>query len=697
MEPLNRLAGEKAGRDGRVLSCQCVACARHSWLIVTILLVFLLPAGAQEKSADLTDRSLEDLMNMEVTSVSKKEQKLSRTASAIFVITQEDIRRSGATNIPDLLRMVPGMDVGQINGSTWAISSRGFNSQFSNKLLVMIDRRIVYTATFAGVFWDTIDFPLEDIERIEVIRGPGGAIWGANAVNGVISIFTKKASETCGGLVESGGGNIQQGFGLAQYGAALNPDTDYRFYSKYFNQYHMEDPFGQNGADGWHTLRSGFRIDSEVSPNDTLMFEGDLSIGREGEFGFKLPSITSPGFIAVAEEIHNTDGSFVSVWNHTISTRSSTSLQLSYDRHTRDDPLNPEIRDTLDLDFQHQFEWGSRQEMIWGLGYRDTPDQIKGSLTVEMIPVRRTLQVFNAFVQDEFALIPNELYLTLGSKFEHNDYTGFEIMPDARVAWAPAPRHMLWAAVSRDLRAPSRNDTNLVLNLGTGPAGPPTLLRLLGNPSYKDERLMAYEFGYRTTFSDRFSLDLAAYFNDYDGLQTTEPGTPFPEASPPPAHIVQPFMYENLMYGETHGLEIAANWKAANRWTISPGYAFEQLHMHTDPTSQDTQTAIFIEGAAPRQSAQLRSHLALPAGIAWDASAYFVGRLIHQGPLSNVAIPAYTRVDTGLTWKIREGFSFSVFGQNLAKDHHFEFEDINGALQNGQIKRSAYAQFRWQF
>ncbi|MGB7155212.1 MAG: TonB-dependent receptor [Candidatus Acidiferrales bacterium] len=593
--------------------------------------------------------------------------------------------------------MLPGLDVGQIDGSTWAISARGFNSQFSNKLLVMIDRRIVYTAPFAGVFWDTLDLPLEDIDRIEVIRGPGGAVWGANAVNGVISIFTKNASETRGGLIDGGTGNLEQGFGFAQYGGEVGKETDYRTYIKAFDQGHMLDPNGQNGEDGWHAVRGGFRADTTLSPKDSFMFEGDFSAGREGEYGFVLPSITSPGFVPVAEQIPISDGSFVSVWNHSVSPRSDTSLQLSFNRHWRNDPQNPETRDTWDLDFQHHVAWGDREDIVWGLGYRNTADNIGGSLTVAMNPASRDLQVFNAFLQDEFALIPDELYLTLGSKFEHNDYTGFEYMPDVRVAWDASKRNMLWAAVSRDLRAPSRNDTNLVLNIGTGPAGPPNLLRLLGNPNFQDERLIAYEMGYRNTLSDRTSIDFATYYNDYDNLQTTEPETPFPELTPPPAHIVDPFTYENLMYGETHGVEVTANWKVTSRWTISPAYALERLHMHTRALSQDTQTALFIEGAAPRESAQLRSHLVVSDELAWDTSAFFVSRLVNQGPSSNFPIPAYTRVDTGLTWKPWKDFSFGVFGQNLARDHHFEFDDVDGALQSGQVKRSAYAKLAWSF
>lgn len=659
--------------------------------------------GAQQPakagSPDLTQESIENLMNMAVTSVSKTEQKLSRVAAAIFVITQEDIRRSGATNIPDLLRMVPGLDVAQINGSTWAIGSRGFNQQLANKLLVTVDGRSVYSPTFSGVFWDTLDLPLEDIDRIEVIRGPGGSIWGANAVTAVISIFTKKAAETTGTLVEAGGGNLQQGFGLVQYGGKLGRDTDFRVYSKYFNQDHLLDLNGQSGADGWRRLREGFRTDSTLSSRDSLMVEGDLSAGREGELGFELPSVTAPGFIAVAEEISLADGSLETVWNHTYSARSDSSLQFSFDQHRRDDPLNPEQRDTIDLDFRHHLTVGERQEFVWGLGYRDTDGQIGGSLTVAIIPAHRNLQLVNSFVQDEIALVQNKVYLTVGTKLEHNDFTGFELMPSVRATWTPTDRHMLWAAVSKALRAPSQNDTNLVLNIGNigPPGGTPVLLRLLGNPNFKDERLISYEAGYRTMVTPRLSIDFAAYFNDWDHAQTTEPFSTFFESSPAPPHEVQTLMYENLMYGETHGVEVSANWKAKDWWSISSGFEYAEQRLHTRANSRDTMTAEFVQESTPDRSAQLRSHVDLRRGLAWDASAYFVNSLTNQGPFGDVRIPAYTRVDTGLTWRPLERFSISVVGQNLVKDHHIEFEDINGSLQSGEIKRSAYAKFTWVF
>jgi len=657
------------------------------------------PQASTAQQPDLTQVSIENLMNIEVTSVSKKEQKLSQVAAAIFVITQEDIRRSGATSIPDLLRMVPGLDIAQINGSTWAIGSRGFNEQFSNKILLMVDGRTAYSPTFSGVFWDTLDLPLADIDRIEVIRGPGGTIWGANAVTSVINIFTKKASETAGVLVEAGGGNLQQGFGMAQYGGKLGKATDFRVYTKYFDQGPLLDPNGRNGADGWHRMREGFRTDSTLSPKDSLTVEGDLSTGREGEYGFELPAVTSPGFIPVAEQIDLANGSLESIWNHKYSERSDSTLQLSYDQHRRDDPLNPEIRNTFDLDFRHHLAVGKRQDFVWGLGYRYTSDHIGGSLTVAMNPPDLAQNLFTSFVQDEVTVVPQRLHVTVGTKLEHNYYTGFELMPSVNAAWTPSDRHMFWAAVSKALRAPSRNDTNLVLNIGSvpGPNGFPTLLRLLGNPNFKDERLIDYEAGYRTMISRKLSIDVAAYFNDWDNLLTTEPSSFSFEPTPLPAHWVQTVMYENLMYGETHGFEVSANWKVTNRWSLSSGFADAIVHMHTEPQSADTQTVPFVQGSSPDYMIQLRSHFDLHHGLAWDTSANHVDKLEDQGPAGNVTIPSYTRLDTGLTWKLGEGVSLSAFGQNLLKDHHMEFEDMNGSMQSGQITRSAYVKLTWQF
>jgi iron complex outermembrane receptor protein len=679
-----------ASNKSPVAVSRCARGVLRNLAVATILASSSLPAWSQQSSADLTNRSLEDLMNIEVTSVSKTEQPLSRTAAPVFVITQEDIRRSGALNIPDLLRMVPGVEVAQINANTWAISARGFNAQFSNELLVLLDGRNVYTPTFGGVTWDVVDLPIEDIERIEVIRGPGGSIWGANAVNGVINIITKKAAETPGGLVVEGGGNVNQGFATAQYGGNLGGSTDYRVFAKYFNQDHFPGLTGQDGADGWHILRGGFRTDTQISPRDTLTVEGDIYAGREGDPTTIFPSVISPGLVDINSNVDLSEGYLQSVWNHLYSTHADTTLQISYDAHTRDDVLM-ENRKTFSVDFQNHIAWGERQDIVWGLGYQYSSSHTMGSLSFSLNPANLNTQVFSSFVQDEIALVPDRLYLTVGTKLEHNYFTGFGLMPSARISYAPGGHQMFWAAVSRALRTPSSLDTYSRINLAgfPGPDGVPQLVSLFGNPRYKDEVAIAYEAGYRTTISNRLSVDFAVYYNDYGDQGTVEPAAPFFEATPAPPHEVLPMTYQNLMQGETHGIEIAANWKVITRWTISPGYNFERVHMHVSSASQDTTAVPETEGSDPHAQAQLRSHFDLWRGFAWDTSAYFVDRLAFQG------VPSYTRLDTGLSWQWKEGLSLSIAGQNLLKDHHLEFLDMTGATRSTEIKRGVYAKLTW--
>ncbi|HXR15354.1 MAG TPA: TonB-dependent receptor [Terriglobales bacterium] len=653
-------------------------------------LLFGIRCLAQQQ--DLTQLSLEDLMNTKVTSVSKKEQPLSRTASAIFVITSEDIRRSGATDIPDLLRMVPGIDVAQIDANKWAVSARGLNSLYSNELLVLLDGRNVYTPTFGGVYWDVLDLPLEDIERIEVIRGPGGTIWGANAVNGVINIITKKASETKGGTVVAAGGNLDQGLGMVQYGDSLGQRTDYRIYTKYSNLDHLPGLGGTAGGDGWHVLRGGFRTDSRVSAKDTVTVQGDLYGGDESTPALFLPSVLSPGHEDIERTTNLSGGSIQSDWDHIYSARSATLLQVSFDRYKRNDVIGEE-RSTLALDFQHHFAWGNRQDVVWGAGYTYSRSDTQGNLTFSLNPADQNLQLFSTFFQDEIALLPDKLYLTLGTKLEHNIYSGFTLMPNARVSWTPSARHMFWAAVSKAERTPNESDTAVRDNLQgfPGPGGTPVLVAILGNPHFKNEGLIAYELGYRVEFSTLLSMDVATYYNDYSHQETSQATSPFFEATPSPPHLVDPLTIGNLRYGEAHGLEMAINWKVTDRWTLSPGYAFEQIHMHLDPGSDDSQSVLYAEVSSPVHSAQLRSHLNLTHGFAWDASAYFVDRL------QSGNIPSYTRLDTGLSWRWTEGLSMSVVGQNLVKDRHLEFLDDSETVRSTLVKRSAYAKLTWQF
>jgi iron complex outermembrane receptor protein len=676
---------EKVSNIGSVFFSECWWKAPVAAVCLAALVAKPALAYPPQKTDDLTSQSIQDLMNLEVTSVSKTEQKLARTAAAVFVITPEDIRRSGATDIPDLLRMVPGMDVSQINANTWAISARGFNEEFSDKLLVMIDGRSVYTPTFAGVFWDSLDLPLADIERIEVIRGPGGSLWGANAVNGVINVITKSAGATQGGSAVAGGGNLAAGFGTVQYGGHAGKSTDYRVYAKFFNQSSLPDLTGAPGGDAWRLSRGGFRSDSKLSTNDNLTVEGDLYGGREGQ------ELIAFGSNSATRSTGSLGGGYLqTVWDHAYSGGSTSALQISYDRNIHNVPFR-DNRGTLNADFQYHFAWGSRQSIAVGGGYRYTSHN-SNSASVSYLASDNIRQFFSSFFQDEIAVIPDRVYFTVGIRLEHNEYTGLLALPDLRASWQPDARNTIWAAVSSAKRIPSSGDTSdyIVGAQLPVPGGLPEQLVLTGNPNFRNERLLAYETGYRAGFLQKVTLDFTAFYNVYNSLRTIELQTPFVQTLPTPV-LILPFQFRNEMQGEAHGVEISANWKPTSRWTLSPGYAFERLHMRLDPGSTDDILFLAAQGGSPNQSAQIRSHLDLVHGLSWDTSAYFVDRL------QSLNVPAYTRVDMELTMRFTERDSFSVVGQNLESDHRIEYRDLAGLVQSQQVKRSVYGMLTIDF
>ena len=660
----------------------------HLSRLVVICLTMLVPACGQQ--TDLTNTPIEDLLNVKVISVSKSQQNVFQAAAAVFVISADDIRRSGATNIPDLLREVPGFQVAQINSNTWAISARGFNGRFSNELLVMVDGRTVYNPTFGGVFWNVLDVPLEDIERIEVIRGPGGSVWGANAVNGVVNVITKKARDTRGAMISMEGGNGGES-GTLQYGGSAGQTVNYRLYAKYLDENQLQGLDGQAGGDGWHVLRGGFRADSTPSSRDSLSFQGDLYSGSQGGALLSF-AVTSPAPLTVLGHEGLWGGFFQGVWEHRFSSSSDSSLQVSYDRFGLADALN-ETRGTLNIDFQHLFAWGERNNVSWGLGYRDSASKTSGNFALSLVPANLRTQLFSGFLQDEIALAQDKLHLTLGAKVEHNYYTGLDLMPSARAAWTPDSHHTVWAAISRALRTPDAIDESIRLAVAgfVGPDGVPTVVRIVGNPQIKSEGLLAYELGYRSAIGDRLSLDCAVYYNSYTDQDTTEPASPFFESTPLPAHLVLPLTYKNLMFGETHGLEFFANWKAAARWTLSPGYSFEQIHMHLSPGSQDTGSVAATQGSSPVHSAQLRSYIAVSKRFSWDTAAIFTGHL------TSPAVPGYTRLDTTLNWRANALISLSLSGQNLLQNQHLEFVDVTGSTQTTLIKRTVAVKVTWTF
>jgi iron complex outermembrane receptor protein len=431
-------------------------------LAAIVLIVLPGPGSAAAQASDLTQKSLEDLMNIRVTSVSRKEQKTSQAAAAVFVISQEDIGRSGALNIPDLLRMVPGVDVAQINASNWAISVRGFNGEFSNKLLVLVDGRTVYTPMFAGVFWNAQNVPLDSIERIEVIRGPGAAIWGSNAVNGVINIITRNAEHTQGGQVSGGAGNAITGPATISYGGKVQGFGAYRVYAEGFRYNSLPTLANAEGHDDWRLAHGGFRTDSTPSAKDSLTTEGEILVGNAGELTTAPVSLAPPVTATIALRDRYASWNALGRWNRNFSAQSGTSFQVYFDRTSLDDTtLNFQV-DNFDLDFQHHVAWGARQDIVWGLGYRLSRDDTRPTLRSTFTPSDRDTQLFSMFAQDDISILPDRLQLSLGARMEHNSYNGFDFQPSGNLAWSLNSRNMIWAKISGADRTPSRTDTGFL-------------------------------------------------------------------------------------------------------------------------------------------------------------------------------------------------------------------------------------------
>src|SRR5882762_6305600 len=481
---------------------------------------------------DVTAMSMEDLMNMKVTSVSKHTQKVADAAAAIFVITQEDIRRSGATSIPEALRLAPGLEVARIDQNKWAIGSRGFNGRFDNKLLVLIDGRSVYTPLFSGVYWNVQDVMLEDVDRIEVIRGPGATLWGANAVDGVINVITKKAKSTQSAVVTAGAGTEERGAGGVRYGSKIGDNTYYRAYTKYFDWGPSSYPSGMTAHDGWDALRGGFRADWTPAGANSLTLQGDVYRSRFNET-LTVASLSAPYSNTFPNDGKYSGGNILGRWNHT-SERSSMSLQMYFDNTTiADKSLFVDHQNIFDIDFQHAFHTGDSQQFVWGFGYRSIRDKNDPSFTVSLQPNQVTLNHFSTFLQDEISLVDNRLQITLGSKFERNEFTGLEVQPNARLLWNLTPNQSIWTAVSRAVRTPALTEEGLRLNSAVIPPGTPSnptplpaVLAVFGSHQFNSEDLLAYELGYRVQATSNLSIDLATFYNNYSNLRTAEPGTP---------------------------------------------------------------------------------------------------------------------------------------------------------------------------
>lgn len=640
--------------------------------IVSVLLLSFFSLAAQPgfaQAQDLTELSLEELMDVEVYSAAKKKQRFFEVPAAVYVITPEDIRRSGAASIPELLRMVPGVIVQKVNSNTWDISARGFNgSIFSNKLLVLIDGRAVYTPLFAGVFWDVQDVVLEDIERIEVIRGPGGAVWGANAVNGVVNIITKSAQDTQGTLVVAGGGNEERGFGTLRHGDRVG-DWYYRSYAKYVNR---DDGFSSDGGsfDEWDVARGGFRMD-----NGELTFQGDFYQGNIGQqvtgVAFSDPfrrTITDP------EDVHG--------WNLLARyAQADWFLQLYWDVTSRNLHTFAERRDKIDVEYTRQLHLNERHEIIWGLGYRINMETVSNTEAVAISEPSETDQIFSLFIQDEIK-VSEKLKFILGSKFEHNIYTGFEFQPNARLSYQLDEDNLVWAAVSRAVRTPSRLEVDGQL---TGAASAPALFtRTVGNKDLSSEKLLAYEIGYRHQPNHNLFFDLVLFAHHYDDLITFDVGDIITDRGFP----VRTFPSVNGQEGEVHGVELAGDIRLRKWWKIKAAYAVMKLELHTDSdVSNSLGLEKGLEDVLPMHDAYLRSSFDLPRGFELDTTLRYMSSYTYGGK-----IPSIVEMDIRLA-RIINGWRVTLVGQNLIEEHHKEA----GTSAATQVERGGYLKVTREF
>jgi iron complex outermembrane receptor protein len=662
---------------------------RKHVLVAMLTTVFGLPyAFAQEVSeSDVTELSIEDLMEQKVTSVSKTEQAFSDTAAAVFVITQDDLRRSGVTNIPEALRMVPGVQVARIDSNKWAITARGFNGRFANKLLVLIDGRTVYTPSFSGVYWETQDLVLEDIERIEVIRGPGASVWGANAVNGIINVITKHAADTQSGLLSLTAGDEERVIAGVRYGGPLGEQAYYRIYGKHFERDGLVDQSGRDAGDDWDLTRGGFRVDWAPSASDTVMAQGDIYDG-DIEQNFVVPSISSPtGGQRILESGDARGGSLLARWEHVPSLASRVSLQFYYERFRRDDTFQNETRDTFDFDFQHELALTKAQEFIWGLGYRLSSDRITPAELVSVSPEERDLHLASGFFQHRIALFDDLLDLSFGTKLEYHTFGGWEYQPNVRAIWKSGRNHRWWASFSRATRTPSRGERDADVRF----AGIPQLQSIVvleGNPDFEPERVLSYELGYRTWPTKDFYLDIAAFYNDYDDLRlavikSITPGT----------------IALQLINGEdakTWGVELAADWRPFD-WM-----RFHLAYMFLDTEFDQVSASFFPLGDQrdPMNQVSLRSSFNLSPTVELDLWARYQARIPDSTVVTNPAglpkVGDYVAFDVRLGWRPFRHIELSLVGRNLNDSSHLEFLQELATFPT-LVERSIYGQIKWDF
>ena len=649
------------------------------WAFIQIIFFSSFLFSQSYATEDLLRMSPRELSNIEVTSVSKQKENASEAASAIYVLTKEKIRRMGVTSIPEALRLVPGLFVANIDSNKWVVSSRGFSGQFANKLLVLIDGRSVYTPLSSGVYWDTQNILLEDIDRIEIIRGSGGTLWGANAVNGVINIITQHSQYTQGTFAALGGGNYEQNISL-RYGGKINKKGYYRTYLQAFDRGETKTYTGEDGNDDWSMIQSGVRTDWELSPVDSFTIQGDIYRG-EKNWLYTLPNVlpaASPDFTQVDSfEEKLWGGNILGRWKHSHNALSESELQFYYDVATRNSFALEQTIHTFDVDYQYFSHLGKSHNIVWGFGARSVLFHLEPTFFIDYVSSSTSEQLYSAFIQDKIELLPNLFTLTLGAKFEYNSHTHFEFQPNIRSVWKISDNQTLWGAISRTTRTPSLSEEaiSIVVSQLTIPdifdvdadtnttELLPVLLRWQGSETTRSEEVISYELGYRLQPYSRVSIDVTTFLNIYDDLRTLEQST-FDVSTNISPHYMVPLISDNKADGEVYGFEIDINWDITKWWNIAGSYSFLKQYLHLDSDSTDPSFEN-NENDFPQNQIKFRSSIDLPYNIELDHFIYFVDNL--------GGIEEYIRFDTRIGWRPFKTVTFSLTGQNLLDSYHQEY------------------------
>lgn len=655
--------------------------------VAWLLLGCAAPRLAAQEPAPAPDFSaldIDELARVRITSVSRRPEPMARAAAAVTVISREDLRRSGASTLPDMLRAVPGLNVARVGARDWAVSARGFNSQLSNKVLVIVDGRTVYSPIFGGVFWDALAIPLDEVERIEVIRGPGATLWGANAVNGVINIITRSAAESDGGRIAVATGTRTPIRGGVRYGNTFGEGAAYRVYAGGRDRNAAMLADGTDAADDWRFGQAGFRIDGAPGAQRWTL-QGDIYDGT-GDTELLLPIGTAPFAARQRDRLDVHGGNLLGRWTHTLGEASEMGLQLTYDYGVRrQSELFGTLRsNVVDFDFQHRLPGPGRTDLLWGIGYRLKADEVTGAGPIAFSPPRRSTHLATGFLQGEVP-IGTRIAFTAGSKIDHNSFTGVEIQPNVRLLWMPWGRHSFWGSVSRAVRTPTRLESD-ALAIAAVP-GEPVEQRLVGSADTESEALIAYEAGYRTEPGRGVSLDLAVFYNDYDRLRTIEPGPP--DASGP--RVVVPLRYANNASGRTWGAEFDALFRPLPGWRLRLSYAYLQMRLElTEAATEGAMTAV-RPGYDPEHMAGLHSSMDLPGNFELDV----VGRYV--GAFEGAGVADYVTARVRLGWRWERRVELSVAGQDLFAPRRREFPTGVYAADERYIERRAYVQAVWRF